>query len=214
MATAVILLHFSPHSADDGRNRDRNRQATSRRKSNADLWANITPLARNEGLKVKRILITGMSGTGKSAVIEELLQRGYRAVDLDAPEWSHWADAAPSEDLTPKVGQDWVWREDRVRDLLSLSEGKYLFVSGCAENMGKVFDMIDTVVLLSAPLETVMGRLKGRSGVGYGQTAGEQHKVAQLIKAVEPLLRQSAHIEIDTQQPVAQTVDQILAKVA
>lgn len=163
---------------------------------------------------MKRILITGMSGTGKSAVIEELLQRGYRAVDLDLPEWSHWADAAPGDDLTPRVGQDWVWQEDRVRSLLSLNEGKTLFVSGCAENMGRLFDVIDTIVLLSAPLETIMARLRGRSGVGYGQTGGEQRKVAELIKAVEPLLRQSAHFEIDTQQPVAQTVDQILAKVA
>jgi dephospho-CoA kinase len=43
---------------------------------------------------MKRILITGMSGTGKSAVIVELMRRGYRAIDLDTPEWSHWIDAA------------------------------------------------------------------------------------------------------------------------
>lgn len=155
-----------------------------------------------------------MSGTGKSSVIEELSQRGYRAFDLDMPEWSHWVDAAPGDKLTPKDGQDWVWQEERVRNLLSLHEGKYLFVSGSAENMGKLFDVIDMIILLSAPLRTVMDRLGERSGVGYGQTAEEQHKVAELIEKVEPLLRQSAHIEIDTRQPVTQTVDQILAKVA
>jgi shikimate kinase len=163
---------------------------------------------------VKRILITGMSGTGKSAVIGELLQRGYHAVDLDTPEWSHWVDAVPGDDLTPKDGQDWVWQEGRVRNLLTLNEGKDLFVSGCTENMGKLLDVIDTIVLLSAPIGTIMDRLGERSGAGYGQTSGEQRKVAELIEAVEPLLRQSAHIEIDTRQPVAQTVDQILAKVA
>jgi dephospho-CoA kinase len=30
---------------------------------------------------MKRVLITGMSGTGKSAVVEELAARGYRALD-------------------------------------------------------------------------------------------------------------------------------------
>lgn len=163
---------------------------------------------------MKRILITGMSGTGKSAVVEELLLRGYRAVDLDVPEWSHWIDAAPGDDLTPEDGKDWVWREDRVRNLLSHNEDEDLFVSGCAENMGKLLNVVDTIVLLSAPLTTIMHRLGKRSGAGYGQTTEERRRVAALIEEVEPLLRQSAEIEIDTRQPVAQTVDQILAKVA
>ena len=68
---------------------------------------------------MKRVLITGMSGTGKSAVIQELASRGYPAHDLDTPEWSEWIEAAPTDGLTPVQGKDWVWREDRVRELLS-----------------------------------------------------------------------------------------------
>jgi broad-specificity NMP kinase len=86
---------------------------------------------------MKRVLITGMSGTGKSSVIQELAARGYRAHDLDTNEWSQWIDAAPSDALTPAEGKDWVWREDRVRELLSTSEAGTLFISGCAENMGR-----------------------------------------------------------------------------
>ena len=37
---------------------------------------------------MKRVLITGMSGGGKSSVIQELVARGYQAHDLDTPEWS------------------------------------------------------------------------------------------------------------------------------
>ncbi len=32
-----------------------------------------------------RVLLTGMSGTGKSSVIAELLRRGVTAIDLDEP---------------------------------------------------------------------------------------------------------------------------------
>jgi dephospho-CoA kinase len=39
---------------------------------------------------MKRVLITGMSGTGKSTVILELAARGYKAVDLDSDEFSEW----------------------------------------------------------------------------------------------------------------------------
>jgi putative protein kinase ArgK-like GTPase of G3E family len=37
---------------------------------------------------VKRVLLTGMSGTGKSTVIGELATLGYKAIDTDADEWS------------------------------------------------------------------------------------------------------------------------------
>ena len=162
---------------------------------------------------MKRILITGMSGSGKSAVTAELVRRGYRAVDLDTPEWSHWIDAAQDDGLTPRDGQDWVWEEDRVRRLLSQNEAGDLFVSGCAENMGKLFDVIDTIFLLSAPLDILMERLAARSTGGYGCTTDERRKIAELVATIEPLLRRSAHYEIDTARPVGSTVESILALV-
>jgi len=159
---------------------------------------------------MKRVLITGMSGTGKSAVIHELAARGYRAHDLDTPEWSEWVAADPADALTPAEGKDWVWREDRVRALLSKPEVGMLFISGCAQNMAQFFPLVDTVVLLSAPLETIMERLATRSPGRYGHVADDRRKAADLISTVELLLRESADHEIDTTRPTIATVDEIL----
>jgi broad-specificity NMP kinase len=160
---------------------------------------------------VTRVLITGMSGTGKTSVIRELAARGYQAYDLDTPEWSHWVDAAASDTLTPRAGKDWTWREERVRALLSSPEDGALFVGGCAENMARLFPLIDTVILLSAPSETIMERLAARSPGGYGHTVEERWKVGELAATVEPLLRASADHEIDTtKRTVPDTVDEIL----
>jgi shikimate kinase len=159
---------------------------------------------------VKRILITGMSGTGKSAAIRELSARGYLAYDLDTPEWSHWVDADPSDRLTPAKGKDWRWREDRVGALLAEPADGPLFISGCAENMNRLFPLIDSIVLLSAPVDTIMDRLTARSSDGHGHVEEERRKVRELIATVEPLLRQVAHLEVDTRRPVADTVDEIL----
>lgn len=159
---------------------------------------------------MQRVLITGMSGTGKSAVARELAARGHRAVDLDTPEWSQWIDADSSDTLTPQEGKDWVWREDRVRALLAGHDRGTLFVSGCAANMGRLLPLIDKVILLSAPVATIMERLEARSSNGYGHAEEDRQKVRELIAAIEPLLRESADHEIDTARPVHATVDEIL----
>ena len=104
---------------------------------------------------MKRILLTGMSGTGKSTVIGNLAARGYKAVDADCDEFSQWVEVEGSADaeVTPVDGnRDWVWREDRIQDLLSSEDADVLFVSGCAENMPKFYPQFDLIVLLSAPI--------------------------------------------------------------
>jgi GTPase SAR1 family protein len=51
---------------------------------------------------MKRVLITGMSGTGKSSLLHELAARGYRTVDTD---YGGYYETAGGESL---------WLEDRI----------------------------------------------------------------------------------------------------
>jgi hypothetical protein len=56
-------------------------------------------------------------------------------------------------------GQDWVWREDRIQDLLSTDDVEVLFPSGCSPNQGKFYPQFDHVVLLTAPAAVLVERL-------------------------------------------------------
>lgn len=59
-----------------------------------------------------KVLVTGMSGTGKSAALQMLGERGHRVVDTDTGQWSHWA-------ALPDGSPDWIWREDAITALLA-----------------------------------------------------------------------------------------------
>lgn len=74
---------------------------------------------------MKRVLLTGLSATGKSTVVRELAERGFKAIDLDTEEWSTWSNniRTPAELNSPvEPGRDWVWREDRLQHLLSTDD--------------------------------------------------------------------------------------------
>ena len=90
---------------------------------------------------VKRVLLTGMSGTGKSSITRELVARGYKAIDTDD---------GLSE---PQPDGRQLWREDAIQSLLTTRDAGVLFVAGCEENLGKFLPQFDHVVLLTAPVE-------------------------------------------------------------
>jgi dephospho-CoA kinase len=156
-----------------------------------------------------------MSGTGKSTVIAALAARGYRAIDLDTDEWSHWvtiADEAGEIADCDAVWQhrDWVWREDRVERLLASDEDGLLVVSGTSPNQGQFHSRFDHIVLLSAPEEIVLERLATRTTNAYGKSAEERARVLEHVKTVEPLLRRAATAEIDTSAPLDEVLSALL----
>lgn len=159
-------------------------------------------------IPTKRILITGMSGTGKSSVIEALAARGFAAIDTDSDEWCEWQTDESAE-------PDWIWRADRIAELLSAPRYTALFVSGCKSNQGQFYPYFGHIVLLSAPLEVMLGRIAARTTNPYGKTEEERQQIVQHLNWVEPLLRARATLEIDTSRlSVGEVADQLAALVA
>jgi dephospho-CoA kinase len=161
---------------------------------------------------VRRVLLTGISGTGKSALVRALQDGGRHAVDLDDASWSEWMetpDAATGETVEP--GRDWVWREDRVRELLAGEQGSQLIVSGCAANMGGFLPRFACVVLLTAPADVIAARLAARPPDAYGSRPKDAARVLSQLDTVEPLLRRVAHHELDTNRGVAESIAALLS---
>lgn len=147
---------------------------------------------------MKRVLLTGMSGTGKSSVIRQLAALGYKAVDTD----DSWCEPLPD-------GRQ-RWREDAVAALLDAQDADFLFIAGCEENQVRFHSSFDVIILLSAPAKTMAERLAVRAGNPYGKAPGDMDRVLADLAAVEPLLRKAAHHEIRTTIPLADVVTKVL----
>ena len=148
---------------------------------------------------MRRVLVTGMSGTGKSTALVELERRGFQVVDTDDPPWSEWSEAEGG----------YVWREDLIAGLLDGDDGPTLFVSGTVSNQGRFYGRFDAVVLLSAPADVLLQRIDTRTTNDYGKKAGDRELILQHLAEVEPLLRATCTHEIDTTQPIGDVVAQL-----
>jgi shikimate kinase len=147
---------------------------------------------------VERVLLTGLSGTGKSTVIGRLAALGYKAVDLD---YGGWTELKPHAD-----GEETLWLEDRVAALLSTDDAEVLFISGAARNQTTFYRQLDHIVLLTAPAAVIAERLRTRTNNPYGKDPAELARVLELRETVEPLLRSAADLVIDTSAPVDEVV--------
>jgi adenylate kinase family enzyme len=145
------------------------------------------------------ILVTGMSAAGKSTCLAELARRGFETVDTDEGDWIEVVHGEP------------LWQEARMSLLLSRPRAQHLVVAGTVANQGRFYDSFEAVVLLSAPIDVIVARLRTRTTNDFGKSAVEQATILRDIAEFEPVLRSGATHELDTTRPVEEIVASIVA---
>jgi RNase adaptor protein for sRNA GlmZ degradation len=146
------------------------------------------------------VLVTGMSGAGKSSALARLAARGHDTVDSDTDEWSEW-----TADRT-----DWIWRADAITALLTAPRDRPLFVAGCKTNQGRFYPLFDHVVLLTAAPAVLLARIESRTTNPYGKSAAERAEILANLR-FEPRLRAGATVVIDAAAPLDEVVDRLEA---
>lgn len=76
--------------------------------------------------------------------------------------------------------------------------------------MRKFFPQFDHVVLLSAPANVIVERLRTRTSNPYGQQPNEIARVLGLLVTLEPLLRHTAGHEVNTSACIDDVVETLL----
>ncbi|MDZ4198408.1 MAG: AAA family ATPase [Kiritimatiellia bacterium] len=153
-------------------------------------------------MTANHILITGLSGVGKTSVVHELRRRGIRCVDMDEPGWSSMDSMGHQH-----------WNVERLGCALAEAAHDTLVVSGCAEEQASFYPDFRLIILLSAPRQVMMERIRSRSNNRYGQNPEEMAHILPDLDRIEPLLRQKCTHELKTTVPVRIVADRILHQI-
>lgn len=113
--------------------------------------------------------------------------------ETDEPGW-----CVPVDGDWASPDHEWVWDEARISRLLDAHESTHLFVDGCRPNQGKFYDRFDHIVVLTAPLETMLERVSMRTNNPFGGLTSERQQISNDKQEFEPLLLSRADLVIDT----------------
>lgn len=169
---------------------------------------------------VRNYLIEGVSGTGKTAVAEELQRRGYHVIHGDR-ELSYTGDPETGEPLdrlaqeTVADSATWVhahhiWDVDKVKSAVADQGNTISFFCGGARNSARFIDLFDEVFVLDVDLDTLNRRLAARPEDEFGGRPAERALIARLHATKEDIPERG--VVIDATLPLAVVVDEIVSK--
>jgi 8-oxo-dGTP pyrophosphatase MutT (NUDIX family) len=115
-----------------------------------------------------------------------------------------WARTPPSGARLPGAPV-----EDCARRELREETGA-MCMDGADPPAVKFYPQFDHIVLLSAPAHVLVERVTTRTNNPYGKKPDELAETLRLLQTVEPLLRGSATLEIDTSTPLEHVITAIL----
>lgn len=145
------------------------------------------------------VLITGLSGVGKSSVLEPLRERGWRVVDADE---DGLVDEHPDRTDLRLAELDAILRHPH--------DGRPLAVAAAGEGQQELYPLVDHVVALTAPWPVLEERLASRNTNPFGQDPVERERVRTDLETFGPLILRGADLVIDTSE---ETVEQVAARI-
>ncbi len=179
---------------------------------------------------MKNYLITGTAGTGKSAIGEVLVSKGYRVLEFDGnskstvilKEYRQRFDTRTNQPSEYKRGDGWdeiqyvKWKvdADKLRSELQGSENEVQFVCGYANNWGELKNDFDGMFVLVASPDTIKSRLLNRTSGDWGQKHPEELKHAvDTAQDFNNTMIGLGAIAISAEQPINDIVSEIIENI-
>lgn len=170
-----------------------------------------------------KFYITGVSGTGKSTLVEELGNKGVATFDIDLIDGlCHWRNKVHggTADYQPGIGRDWLDAHDYICDPVKLGEligsysGDNVVVAGLASNQDDFLSLFDKIFLLHCSEKTFLARLDDRGNNDFAKDKTEQEHILSWYKDFEDKMLKRGAIPIDAENSTAAMADEIISKMS
>jgi len=166
------------------------------------------------------VMITGMSGAGKSTIAAVLARRGLVSIDADddpvlarsVDPAGHVVEEPAAPDFAWLAQHSWEWNPARLDELIQGAAPATLYVCGGAANELELADRFTQVFLLEMDEPTMLARLDAPSRDNdWGRIGDTREYLRRRLPEYQDRLRAFGAIPIDARQPLDHVVDAILS---
>jgi AAA domain len=166
------------------------------------------------------VMITGISGAGKTTIAAVLAHRGLASIDADddpllarsVDPAGHVVEDPAAPDFAWLARHSWAWNPDRLDALIRAAAPATLYVCGGAANELELADRFTQVFLLEMDEPTMLARLDapGRDN-DWGRIGDTREYLRRRLPEYQDRLRAFGAIPVDARQPLDHVVDAILS---
>jgi hypothetical protein len=166
------------------------------------------------------VLITGLSGAGKSTIAGVLARRGLTSIDADedpllARSVDYDGNVVEDEsvpDFAWLARHSWAWDPGRLDEVIAAAGPATLYVCGGADNQLELADRFTAMFLLEMDEPTMLARLDAPSRDNeWGRIGDTREYLRRRLPGHQARLRAFGAIPIDARQPLGQVVNAILS---
>ena len=170
----------------------------------------------------KSILVTGVSGAGKTTLSKKLNEVGYKAYDMEnIPNLFAMLDKKTGKpvvdhdnaDLEKVDAMDWVCDTEKLASLIANESADVAFYCGNASDMDTILPFFDSVIMLKIGEEAMRHRLTTRTENDFGRTAKIQDWIMTWKDWWEDDMQKKGAVVIDTTELSLDEVYQEIKKV-
>jgi adenylate kinase family enzyme len=169
----------------------------------------------------KSILITGITGSGKSSLCSELRKRGYKAYDIENmhnlfnmvhKKTGKIADKYDKDNLEWVKQHDWICDKNKLQELVRKNAKGIVFYCGTASNLDELLFLFDKIFLLKVSPEILRERLNTRKSNDFGRTPEVQEWVLEWKDWWENHMHEKGAININANRDLQEVVNNIVKR--
>ncbi len=167
----------------------------------------------------KSVLVTGVPGSGKTAMCEELKKLGYKAYNIEDMDGffkmvnkktKRLSKNYDNYNLESVKQHDWICDKKRLQQLIKKNSEGIVFYCGTASNIGDLLHLFNKVFLLRVNEKILRKRLSTRTSNDFGRTSEVQKWVLSWKKWWENHIQKKGAIVINANRNLKEVAKDVV----